>query len=85
MLSQIENSNSRLEVKKHLGNTDKWDTFYLSDLDNMDTGNDVKVLPVAHILDLIMIFGNVTNYSVAHKLGDSTAFFTSSIQCAILS
>ena len=75
VLSQIENSNCRLEVKKHLGNTDKWDTFYLSDLDNMDTGNDVKVLPVAHIFDLIMIFGNVANYSVAHKLGDSHTDF----------
>ncbi len=67
MLSQIEISDWS---KKHLGNADKLGTFYLSDPDNLDTGDDVKVLPVAHNFDLIFIFGNVANYSVANKLGD---------------
>ncbi len=66
MLSQTEILD---RSKKHLGNADKLGTFYLPDPDNLDTGNDVKVLPVAHIFDLIFIFGNMANYSVANKLG----------------
>ncbi len=72
VLSQIENSDCS---KKHLGNADKLGTFYFSDPDNLDTGNDVKVLPVAHIFYLIFIFGNVANYSGANKLGDTCHIF----------
>ncbi len=70
LLSQIEICDFRLEAKKHLGNAEKLGTFYLSVPDNLDTGNDVKVLPVAHIFYLDLFFGNVAINSVANKLGD---------------